>query len=268
MKSEIDKLVEMLKPRKRIADSDPFESPKPSKRRILDVVDNRSPRKAIKLEPVTVEISSDSDSSPDFPSPTQLLIPEILKSETVRLSKMKCGSKSAAHSSIRSKKSRDKIIELPSGSDSEDESIRAAQASSLHASWPLKYVRPMAEGFAKMETMGTGTLAERFRSSFGLSFPSSKATWSTHSNIWNAATSWQRREFIDAGYTEHGLWKTFARDVRERYPDGKVPGKRSKNERKGKRKSTGKPVQMKKENESIKIKTEPDSDIIVIDSDD
>lgn len=260
MKSEIDKLVEMLKPRKRIADSDPSESPRPSKRRILDVVENnQSPRKAIKLEPIAVEISSDSDLSPEFPSPAQL----ILKSKTVRLAKMK---RAAAHSSIRTKK----IVELPSesGSDSEDESIRATQASSLHASWPLKYVRPMAEGFAKMETMSTGTLPQRFRSSFGLSFPSSKATWSTHSNIWNAAASWQRREFIDAGYTEHGLWKTFARDVRERYPDGKVPGKRSNNERKGKGKGTGKTVRVKKENESIKIKAEPSSeDIIVINID-
>ena len=263
MKSEIDKLVEMLKPHKRIADSDPSESPRPSKRRILDVVENnQSPQKAIKLEPIAVEISLDSDLSPEFPSPAQL----ILKSKTVRLAKMKRASKMAAHSSIQTKK----IVELPSesGSDLEDESIRATQASSLHVSWPLKYVRPMAEGFAKMETMSTGTLPQRFRSSFGLSFPLSKATWSTHSNIWNTAASWQRREFIDAGYTEHGLWKTFAWGVRERYPDGKVPGKRSNNERKGKGKGTGKTVRVKKENELIKIKAEPSSeDIIVINID-
>jgi len=80
--------------------------------------------------------------------------------------------------------------------------------------------------------------------------------------------SWQRREFIDAGYTKHGLWKTFARDVCERYPDGKAPGKQSNNERKGKGKGTGKTVRVKKENESIKIKAEPSlEDIIVINID-
>jgi len=260
-------MLEMLKPRKRIADSDPFESPRPPKRCMLDIVEeDQSPRKAraIKVESVEL-ISSDSDSSSEFPSPA-----EIFKSKTIRLKHRSKASKSATHSSTQTKPEKPRIVELtvPSGSDSEDESTRATQASSLHALWPLKYVKPMAEGFARMETMGTGTLAERFRSSFGLSFPSSKATWSTHSNIWNAASLWQRQEFIDAGYTEHGLWKTFARDVRERFTDGKIPGKRSNNERKGKGRNTGKTMQVKKENTSIKIKAEPDSeDIIVVDSD-
>jgi len=261
MKLEINKLLEMLKPRKRIADLDPFESPRPPKHRILDVVGDRSPIKpAIKVE--SFDISSDSDSSSEFPSPAQL-IPE--KGKTIRHSKAKGSSKVAVRSLSWTKKSRDEAIELPSGS--EDETIRATQASSLHASWPLKYVRPMAEGFAKMGTMGSGTLPERFRSSFGLMFPSSKATWSTHSNIWNAATAQQKQEFIEAGYTEDGLWKTFAQDVREKYPDGKVPGKRANTEQKGKGKSTVRVKKERLESESIKVKCEPDSeDIIVIDS--
>jgi len=263
MKMEIDNLISDLKPRKRPMDIDPFDSPRPTKRRLFDTMSSTPPR-AIKLETSESDnflsgpliVSSDSENS-ELPHSVDLVLKRSKQVDPSQLTE-------ARNSSHLSRAKQD-TAEL--SSDSEDDGVRSNQASSLHASWPLKYVRSMADGFDKMETMSSGTLSARFYSSFGLPFPASKATWNMHSNIWNAATTRQRAKFIQSGFTPDGLWKNFVREVRARYPNGKVPGKRA--NLLGKGKKLGKPVKVKREEHSInKVKAEPDdSDIILIDSD-
>ncbi len=105
-----------------------------------------------------------------------------------------------------------------------DETALALLPSSKHATWPLRYVKPMADGFLKMIKMPAGTHAERFDSAFGLEWK--KVTWHTHSNIWEAASDELKARYIDAGYTRSGLWKNFVKEVRGTYDSGRIPGKR------------------------------------------
>ena len=142
-----------------------------------------------------------------------------------------------------------------SGEDDVDEMM----PSSGHATWPLKFVKSMSEGFLKMETM-TGGLEYRF----AVAFPSArtdkfpKASYNINSRVWEWAPEDLRNRYITAGYTNAGRWKDFAREVSDLY-DGKVPGKRSAKDRK----RTGDRVQVKKEK---KVKVEP-TEVIIIDDD-
>ncbi|EDR08977.1 uncharacterized protein LACBIDRAFT_326626 [Laccaria bicolor S238N-H82] len=100
--------------------------------------------------------------------------------------------------------------------NSEDEDVLAEKASSGHAAWPLKYVASMAEGFKQMSTM-MGPIHSRFESAFGSKYPGSKATWNTHSSIWEAATKDQKKRYIEAGFSKEGLWKSFRHEVEDAY---------------------------------------------------
>jgi len=135
MKMEIDKLISEVKPRKRPMDTDPFNSPSPTKRRLLDTTSiPMIPSRAIKLETSESSnhlsepliVSSDSESS-EFPQPVKLI---LKRSKQVDLSQ----------NSESSRLSRAKQDTVELSSEDEDDEVQANQASSLHASWPLKYV--------------------------------------------------------------------------------------------------------------------------------
>jgi hypothetical protein len=88
-----------------------------------------------------------------------------------------------------------------SGEDDVDEMM----PSSGHATWPLKFVKSMSEGFLKMETM-TGGLEYRF----AVAFPSArtdkfpKASYNINSRVWEWAPEDLRNRYITAGYTNAG----------------------------------------------------------------
>jgi len=99
--------------------------------------------------------------------------------------------------------------------------------SSNHSPWPLMYVKSMAEGFSRMDTM-TGTLEHRFLVSFPSARSFSKVTWHANSRVWDAASEDLKQQFINAAYTSDGRWKSFKREV-EQFHGGfrNIPGKRS-----------------------------------------
>ncbi|KAF8196054.1 hypothetical protein BJ912DRAFT_835210, partial [Pholiota molesta] len=83
-------------------------------------------------------------------------------------------------------------------------------ASSGHANWPLKYVTAMADGFNKMSTM-KGSLPCRFEASFNANFP--KQTYNDNFQAWNAASREVKERYVQAGYSDAGLWKNFRKEV-------------------------------------------------------
>ncbi|KAG6835180.1 hypothetical protein H0H93_004239 [Arthromyces matolae] len=162
-------------------------------------------------------------------------------------------------------------------SEDEDEKNPVDAPSSKRAAWPLKYVKAMADGFARMDSMSSDsrTVEERFTIAFpGYDWP--KTTYYLHSKYWAASTHEERTRYIDAGYVNDGLWKKFTREVLKRYGgQAKLPnfgkGGRSYTQDASKE-ITPKPVELpeiKKEDSSTsKVKKETSDkfkEIIVID---
>jgi len=213
------------------------------------------------------------DSDDDPPSPATVSLVSINKEKSASpapLNRAPLVPRSLFVPSVNNGKSRqlhlDKStpsFDFTAESDSDvDEDVLGVRASSGHAVWPLKYVRSMAKGFRLMDTM-EGELRSCFTSAFRMNFPGSKATFHTHTNIWEAATEKQRNQYIKAGFTNEGLWKKFQHDVQNMY-GGKVPGKR---DRKG---ETHRKVSFK-EGKMVQVKVEPQEfecqhDVIVIDN--
>jgi hypothetical protein len=101
----------------------------------------------------------------------------------------------------------------------------AAAPSSAHARWPLKYVVAMSTGFHRMAS-ASGTRRQRFEAAFNLPFPP-KATYHDNINIWDAAHEELKGDYIEAGYSDDGLWKNFRRHaIMARCADEKVSDKR------------------------------------------
>lgn len=249
MELEVKKILDRGKSRKRPVDI-LLQTPRVDRRVRPDTVKGPPP-KAKEEQNVIDLIDSDSD------APSAAAAFCIKKELVTPPPKVKPARSGPV---LMKRKYRANATQKPGETDSEDEDVLAEKASSGHAAWPLKYVASMAEGFQQMSTM-TGSIRSRFESAFGSKYPGSKATWNTHSSIWEAATKEQKRRYIDAGFSKEGLWKSFRHEVEDAH-GGKVPGKR---ERRGmvqpqaKRRKTSKPFQ---------IKAEPrDEDIVVIDSD-
>lgn len=207
MSFEVDKLLQLFHSQKRPAEPNSLPGGSPQKRqRILAEPD-------IPMNPIIPRITGMSTITPPTLVPPTLV--GILPSSELGLTSEKNTNSDNASS-----------CDAGDTATVEDEGVLASLPSSKHSDWPLKYVLPMSEGFGKMATMSTGTLADRFSSAFNL--PWKKVTWNTHSNIWNSAPKELKRQYIDARFADDGLWKDFAQEVRKLYPDGKVPGKREK----------------------------------------
>lgn len=200
----------------------------------------------IKAEPTedVIELSDDSTPPPGIQTPTR-------------------PSSSKPQMTINKDFSEDEDNSDPNNEDSQDDKgLLATMSNSNHASWPLRYVSPMSEGFEKMSTMN-GKLEDRFLAAFGLPFPA-KATYHLHKAVWDQAPQTLRRKYIRAKCTKGGLWKAFKVEVRALFPDGKIPGARaSKSINKNTEKSTSKKsakVSQKhgrKSQSSIHVKDEP-----------
>lgn len=215
MSFEIDKLLQLFHSQKRPAE--PFSLPGGSpqkRRRILTKPDIPQVKNHAQYPAATPSITKPSLASTDQNIIELSSDPESIYATPPPRPK-------------HTKKNLTRIKPKPkANSESEDEEIQVLQASSKHASWPLKYVKAMADGFSKMNTMSTGTLADHFSGAFESSHWQ-KVTWNTHSNIWNAASDELKEKYVEAGFSNAGLWKNFSKDVRAMYADGKIPGKRS-----------------------------------------
>lgn len=221
MAFEIDKITQLFHSQKRPADSNSLPGGSPQKRRRIlaepNIPHSKFPRNL-----------DATKSSGNIKAPAEII--ELSDSDT----QTPIARKTETHRKIHAAKVTN-LSDSESDQDSTDEETLALLPSSKHATWPLKYVRPMAEGFSKMSTMSTGTVPDRFTSAFGLEHWK-KVTWNTHSNIWDAASDELKDRYIDAGFTKSGLWKNFSKEVRDMYDGGRIPGKRQM-KGKGKKKS-------------------------------
>jgi hypothetical protein len=221
MKKEVDSLMKVLNPRKRLHTS-----------KSIDELDFSMPTKRLKKTPPNLpsfktepsdhditEVLSDTDPSDISSSPTPFRPP------APRITKP-----TAAPKPLRLAVKKEDGTSSPAAA--------AVASSSGHGKWPLKYVQSMSEGFRKMSTM-KGTLHHRFGSSFNTAFPGSNATYHDNEDIWNNAPKHLKDKYIRAGFTDAGLWKDFRKEVKAGFPDGRAPRKRSKNGAHAKKEAMG-----------------------------
>jgi hypothetical protein len=243
MITEVQKILDLRKSRKRPIDMVLPVPQTPTHDRIVKPrISAKTPSQvplAVKIESTLEVIDVDGRNDSDSDSLPSSIISNLFsggkfgpcKSATTSGSgsRLKKPAKKAQRAVVESKSRGHNFINLNDNfidehSDHEEPvETLVTKASSGHAAWPLKFVKSMAEGFALMDTMDR-SVASRFTSCFGVAYPGSKATWNLHSNIWEVAPSDLKDRYIDAGYTNAGLWKDFKWEV-EQLHGGKVPGK-------------------------------------------
>ena len=229
MSFEVDKLKRIFHSHKRPADSSslPGESPQ-KRRRILPEPDIPQLKLPLTLSPTLSTTTVRTSHRPNAKIIDLSDTDTEISTANVTTEIQKIYTPKATDLSNDSRYDKDSVV---------DEAALALLPSSKHATWPLKYVRPMAKGFSKMSSMSTGTASERFTIAFGLEWK--KVTWNTHSNIWEAASDEIKGRYIEAGFTQSGLWKNFVKEVRGMYDGGRIPGKREMKETDKKRHQDG-----------------------------
>lgn len=196
--------------------------------------------------------------SDDTASP--VLCPTIIKSES-NISDVVALKRKAEELSFSSKKPKRAV----SAADSDVEMVDTTAPSSKHAQWPFKYVRPMIDGFRRMETMEhetrgrNGTIEDRFRAAFECGFPGSKKTFFKQRDCWQRASRELVQKYYDADCSKDGLWKNFRKEVLSEW-DGRIPGRTHYS-----RNIKGGSSLVKKQAQQVKVEME--NEVIVIDSD-